>query len=330
MKDGRGKKKAGIGKKILGALGVLLLAFVAAGFAFVMIYGPYMGIYLKRPSPKKYGEVALRFMENGYYAGTKEWQEAKGEALEKLKEAKSYEDTWPVLEAALVASGGKHSRLGKATGEEKEVMPEVGTCEGHPEILTLVIPECTLEGEKAKAYADLVLSFLSEHLDAKGVILDLRGNRGGDIAPMMGAVSPLLPDGDFLGIKMNTGQVRTLTLKEGEVAGGSGMKVDSFKLPEGLPIALLTDEETGSSGEALLLAFRGLPATRSFGAPTAGYASANTSFPLYDGARVVLTVGADVAMRTGEEFCEDPIAPDVFSENPKEDALEWILESVEG
>ena len=86
---------------------------------------------------------------------------------------------------------------------------------------------------------------------------------------------------------------------------------------------LLSDEWTGSSGEAVLLCFRGLESTRTFGAPTAGYASCNQPFKLSDGSQLVLTTGTDVA-RTGEEFCDDPIQPEVLTETPLEEALEWI------
>jgi len=89
------------------------------------------------------------------------------------------------------------------------------------------------------------------------------------------------------------------------------------------PVAILTNEWTGSSGEAVLLCFRGLDSVLVFGSPTAGYASANKPFPMPDGSSMVLTTGCDVA-RTGETFCDDPIAPDVNTKAPLEDALAWL------
>ena len=89
------------------------------------------------------------------------------------------------------------------------------------------------------------------------------------------------------------------------------------------PVALLTDDWTGSSGEAVLICFRGLPNTRTFGSPTAGYCSCNQPFVLLGGSQLVLTIGEDIA-RTGEAFCDDPIAPDVLTETPFEDAVEWL------
>lgn len=88
-------------------------------------------------------------------------------------------------------------------------------------------------------------------------------------------------------------------------------------------MAILTDDRTASSGEATLICFRGLDYVRVFGGPTAGYASANQPFALPGGDQLILTTGCDVA-RTGEVFCDDPIAPDVVTDSPLEDALEWI------
>ena len=93
--------------------------------------------------------------------------------------------------------------------------------------------------------------------------------------------------------------------------------------PIDCPVALLTDEWTGSSGEAVLICFRGLANARTFGMHTAGYCSCNQIYALPGGSQLVLTIGEDIA-RTGEAFCDDPIEPDVTTEMPFEEALEWI------
>jgi C-terminal processing protease CtpA/Prc len=49
---------------------------------------------------------------------------------------------------------------------------------------------------------------------------------------------------------------------------------------------------TASSGEVLAAAFLGRPHTRTFGAPTRGLSAGNRTFPLSDGAALVLTVAA--------------------------------------
>ena len=56
---------------------------------------------------------------------------------------------------------------------------------------------------------------------------------------MMAALSPLLPDGNVLGYKYANGQINMMTLKNGTCNGGSGITVDSFKMPDHIPIAII-------------------------------------------------------------------------------------------
>ena len=72
-----------------------------------------------------------------------------------------------------------------------------------------------------------------------------------------------------------------------------------------------------------MLSFRGLERSRSFGEPTAGYASANMVYDFPDGSSMMLTIAKDRA-RTGETFAEDPIRPD--TEGGEADALAWLAE----
>ena len=117
-----------------------------------------------------------------------------------------------------------------------------------------------------------------------------------------------------------TFRVNTLKAEKSEIV----QEVKSIeKLPSSTPVAILTDDHTGSSGEATLLCFRGLDNARTFGMPTAGYASANITKFLLDGYMLVITTASDMA-RTGEIFCDDPIEPDVRTETPLEDAAAWI------
>jgi C-terminal processing protease CtpA/Prc len=78
------------------------------------------------------------------------------------------------------------------------------------------------------------------------------------------------------------------------------------------PVAVLIDGGTASSGEAIALAFRGRPDTRSFGAPTAGFATANRGAALADGANMVVTTGFMVDRRgveAGERLHPDEPVP---------------------
>src|SRR4029077_20489098 len=87
---------------------------------------------------------------------------------------------------------------------------------------------------------------------------------------------------------------------------GQGVGVEppsSLTALESSWVAVLTGPRTGSSGEAVTIAFRGRPHTRSFGQPTAGLSTANGTFPLPDGAMIVLTTAVD-ADRIGQRYGE--------------------------
>jgi carboxyl-terminal processing protease len=91
-------------------------------------------------------------------------------------------------------------------------------------------------------------------------------------------------------------------------------------------VAVLTDVRVASSGEATVIAFRGRPNTRSFGEPTCGLSTANQTFPLPDGATLILTVSS-MADRHAVVY-GDRVAPDEVIANPDEvvvRAVAWLL-----
>lgn len=87
---------------------------------------------------------------------------------------------------------------------------------------------------------------------------------------------------------------------------------------------MLQDENTASSGEAALLAFRGLPGVRTIGSGSAGYASANATVPLPDGATMLLTTALFVD-RAGREY-GDRIPPDQPTTEADPAVRAWLRE----
>jgi C-terminal processing protease CtpA/Prc len=151
-----------------------------------------------------------------------------------------------------------------------------------------------------------------------GWIVDLRGNGGGNMWPMLAGIGPLVGDsivGSF-GIGPNAarwyykdGASGILTVG-GKVDTASRITRPSYTLRNpNAPVAILADEGTGSSGEAIVVAFRGRPNSRSFGSATAGFMTTNRGSMLPDGANMVVTTGY-YADRTGFVY-ERPIQPDV-------------------
>lgn len=317
-------------KKLRIALGICipLIIIIAAALAVVIKYGPTFGFYLVPPSAETYGKNALSTIDkNGIFAGNDEWKNTYNECLKMIENAKNYDDTYDAIRKALSVGGGKHSMLmtksesQDTTESYDEVLPTV-SLDG--DIAIIKLPDFLGTAEAGQKYAKVAEDFIHENRDKiKGVVLDLRGNTGGDMGPMATAVSSLLPDGELVYYHYRSYDV-PVTLKNGVVSnagtGGKSLYPDE-KL--NVPVAILTDDMTASSGEALTLCFRGLENTRTFGAPTAGYTSVNMLYNMYDGAQMYLTVAFDKA-RTGEIFKETPIEPDVATDSPLEAALEWL------
>ncbi|MCI6974345.1 MAG: S41 family peptidase [Oscillospiraceae bacterium] len=317
-------------KKLRIALGICipLIIIIAAALAVVMKYGPTFGFYLVPPSAETYGKNALSTIDkNGIFAGNDEWKSTYNECLKMIENAKSYDDTYDAIRKALSVGGGKHSMLmtksesQDTTESYDEVLPTV-SLDG--DIAIIKLPDFLGTAEAGQKYAKVAEDFIHENRDKiKGVVLDLRGNTGGDMGPMATAVSSLLPDGELVYYHYRSYDV-PVTLKNGVVSNaGTGGKSLYPEEKLNVPVAILTDDMTASSGEALTLCFRGLENTRTFGAPTAGYTSVNMLYNMYDGAQMYLTVAFDKA-RTGEIFKETSIEPDVATDSPLEAALEWL------
>lgn len=317
-------------KKLRIALGICipLIIIIAAALAVVMKYGPTFGFYLVPPSAETYGKNALSTIDkNGIFAGNDEWKSTYNECLKMIENAKSYDDTYDAIRKALSVGGGKHSMLmtksesQDTTESYDEVLPTV-SLDG--DIAIIKLPDFLGTAEAGQKYAKIAEDFIHENRDKiKGVVLDLRGNTGGDMGPMATAVSSLLPDGELVYYHYRSYDV-PVTLKNGVVSNaGTGGKSLYPEEKLNVPVAILTDGMTASSGEALTLCFRGLENTRTFGAPTAGYTSVNMLYNMYDGAQMYLTVAFDKA-RTGEIFKETSIEPDVTTDSPLEAALEWL------
>lgn len=317
-------------KKLRIALGICipLIIIIAAALAVVMKYGPTFGFYLVPPSAETYGKNALSTIDkNGIFAGNDEWKNTYNECLKMIENAKNYDDTYDAIRKALSVGGGKHSMLmtksesQDTTESYDEVLPTV-SLDG--DIAIIKLPDFLGTAEAGQKYAKVAEDFIHENRDKiKGVVLDLRGNTGGDMGPMATAVSSLLPDGELVYYHYRSYDI-PVTLKNGVVSNaGTGGKSLYPEEKLNVPVAILTDDMTASSGEALTLCFRGLERTRTFGAPTAGYTSVNMLYNMYDGAQMYLTVAFDKA-RTGEIFKETPIEPDVATDSPLEAALEWL------
>ena len=147
--------------------------------------------------------------------------------------------------------------------------------------------------------------------------------------PMIAGVGPILGTGTA-GFFVPPVGTATRWGYNGQAAflGSSAVQpvADPYLLRRSNPrVAVLTDKGVASSGEAVVVAFRGRPDTRSFGTETCGVPTANAGFGLSDGATLLLTTAVD-ADRNSRPY-DSPIAPDELISDPAavlQRAIEWI------
>lgn len=168
--------------------------------------------------------------------------------------------------------------------------------------------------------------------DRCGWIVDLRGNGGGNMWPMLLGIGPLLGDAkgaDPVGMFISGGQHLRWAYRDGAVWSGPkpvvGSRQTRYTLRRpGAPVAVLFGPRTASSGEAMVLAFRGRADTRSFGQPSAGYSTGNIPQRLPDGSMLLLTTNV-MADRNGNGD-GGKIAPDVVVADAPAAAHAWLLQ----
>lgn len=295
--------------KALKVFGAVFAVLVMAAVVIVHFFGPVGGalllnkpIFLFNASEERINLTMLRIAgARGIYGDTEHY----GYAYDSAKSSPSDRGR---LEFAIGVAGGKHSKVFEQKTEQNQ-KSELPTVDVRDDVLWLKVPSVGRK-EDVQKYANTLSDGIHSAQSPNGIcaaVVDLRGNGGGDMGPMVAGLSPLLPDGTVLSFE-GPSFSSDVTVSGNAVMGG-GTPVETSGGKRALPVAVLVDGDTASSGEATMLAFRGLENSRSFGEPTAGYASANTVYDFPDGRSLMLTIAKDKA-RTGEVFNDEPIQPD--------------------
>jgi carboxyl-terminal processing protease len=301
-----------------------------------------------KTDPVAYLNRALDEMQSrALRRATVDWPRIRAEALERAANAKTTTDTYDAIRFALASLGDHHSSLhltadlekleserkarhGNRQGSEStqgDFGPFVGRNgpEGRAEkfggktFALLVVTKCFPEDDRQFRAFETKLQKIVADLDRtrpSGWVVDLRGNVGGNMWPMLAGVGPVLGEGDDLGEFFTTDGHSVWRYSDGVAAEVENGKTDSYPAVDGVPyklavpshVAVLIDRGTGSSGEAIAIAFRGRPHTRFFGEHTSGASTVNETYALPDGAALWLTIGVQ-ADRTGKQY-PNGLAPD--------------------
>ncbi|WP_424463199.1 S41 family peptidase [Pseudoclavibacter helvolus] len=284
-------------------------------------------------------EAADILEEHGLYSGG-DWSAQRSELLEAGRTAADLEEAREAIAVAASSAGGVHTWYMSPSDREQRysdapgLPPTVESTRGNT--VTITVPAIGQEGEAARTYAEVGSRGLTGRATSEtcGFIVDLRGNHGGNMYPMLGAVSPLLDQVEVASLVDRDGNVSAIAVTSSKVSAGDhppltyATPVVQFDLSgAGLPIAVLQDMETGSAAEMVLTAFRGQENVRTFGMQSAGRATGNDAWVLRDGSELVLTT-TNYADRTGA-IMPLPIPADVstISDDAEEAAHDWISET---
>lgn len=308
------------------------------------------------PSPpsdtaRAYLERAIDLIqESAFRSDSVDWQATRRGAIARAAGAEVPSDTYPAIRFALAALGDGHSffrepvlpadTVGRlATEEARSFGIRSAALEGS--LGYIAVPGfVTGSADVLRGFAEEVQARIRE-LDRTprcGWVVDLRRNNGGNMWPMLAGLGPILGEGEagaFIGVG---GRRTAWGYSDGEAwRGGAGVvRVDDpYHLQSPAPpVAVLTGPATASSGEGVVVAFRGRADTRSFGASTAGLSTANRGVALSDGAVMLLTVSV-FADRTGQtyggEIEPDEIVAGTIADLPVDSdpvvlrASQWLL-----
>jgi carboxyl-terminal processing protease len=129
-------------------------------------------------------------------------------------------------------------------------------------------------------------------LSVCGWIVDLRGNTGGNMWPMLSGLAPLLGEGIVGYFISQKGEmewrIHDNTAWIGPTRAFNAKSRVGYIQDGKAPVAVLTDSSVASSGEAVTVAFRGRENARSFGQPTSGLSTGVQPLSLPDGAQLLL------------------------------------------
>lgn len=144
-------------------------------------------------------------------------------------------------------------------------------------------------------------------------IIDLRGNFGGDMWTMMAGLASFYNENDTLGYSVSNKNIYSYWLYKKDFYEDKNLvfKVGkTYKLKNKPKIAILIDNITASSGEAIAITFKNRPNVKFFGKPTAGVSSGNELFEINDNISLYLTtcLMADASRK----IYGDKILPDVL------------------
>ena len=249
------------------------------------------------------------------------WSSFRTQVLAAIPAGANVSATFPAIRLALTLLGDNHSFYTSASGANitgstlscsaptVTGVPATGTDVGYVRVTAF-----SGTADQALAFTDAIQSAIkaADAPQLRGWIVDLRGNTGGNMWPMIAGVGPILGTGtagyfiDPDGATMTWGYNGSASQLDGAVMQrASAPHTLSSSSPR---VAVLIDQRVGSAGEAVAVAFKQRANARFFGTATCGASTANVDFRQSDGALLHLTASV-MADRTKQMY-GGPLQPD--------------------
>lgn len=283
-------------------------------------------------------QLTTYMQANSINRKTIDWVDFKKQVNAKAQGANTIADTYPAIQLALTLLGDHHSVYTSAQGNSIVGTSLLNCSDSSPAAVPtsaaigyVKITTFSGSGSVATTFAQTIQDKIkqADSDSIRGWIVDLRGNLGGNMWPMLAGIGPILGEG-LAGYFIDPdGHASNWSYQQGTALLDQTAltKVPNpYKLRNVNPkVAVLTNRSTASSGEAIAIAFKGRNQTRSFGTPTCGLSTANVSFMFSDGAVLILTQSTMVD-RSRMPYGK-PVEPDEssYSSTAVDNAVAWLL-----
>lgn len=296
---------------------------------------------------KEFGEELLEAVLDELQAGSirrdsVDWVALRAAARAEMTDPTNDVGAYPAISRAIQLVGDNHSWFRRPNGTFLSI-PRSITCNAvtvpNPSVMPADIGYVRVasfggSGAASQSYMAGIRAQIqaADGPQVVGWVVDLRGNGGGNMWPMITVLYPFL-SGNVGRFITPDGAQTAWTVSESTSYAGPTPSV-TFAAGPYVPVgstervAVLLDKRVASSGEATAIAFRGRPHTRFFGDDTCGISTAVRGVEMPGGHLLGLT-GAWMADRDGVIYGSG-IAPDERIADPDAvlaRAIEWLRET---
>jgi hypothetical protein len=227
-----------------------------------------------------------------------DWNEFRADVLKQAQNAKSIEETYPAISYAVTKLNDNHSYFKPITASvedsENKPLPILSDEITPDDIGYIRIPFCIGTEDENSDYISKIRTKIEKQSqrELKGWIVDLRGNFGGNMWPMLLSIEPLIGNGTVGYFFYANNKREAWRLVNGKAFINDQLiletKIYSKQDLSNQLLVVLTDNQTASSGEAIAVALKCRENTKSFGKSTFGVSTGCVSHILSDGSTINL------------------------------------------